>query len=47
MTSTRINQARGQLAAKGMVQTRLITTNTGIDLLGMSGSSLINKFWVG
>ena len=47
MAGTRVDQATGQFAAKGVVQACLVATDAGIDLVAAPGSRLVDELGVG
>ena len=47
MASAGVNQARSNLAAKGVVQTGLVAANAGVDLVRLARSGLVDELGVG
>ena len=46
MASTWVDQAAGQLATKGVVQTGLVTTDAGVDLIAATLGRFVDEVWV-
>ena len=46
MASTWVDQAAGQLATKGVVQTGLVTTDAGVDLITATLGRFVDEVWV-
>ena len=47
VASPRVDQARSNLAAKGVVQAGLVAANAGVDLVSLARSGLVHKLRVG
>ncbi len=47
VAGTRVHQARGDLAAEGVIQASLVAADAGVDLIGTAGRRLVDELGVG